>query len=222
MRKGKGFREPRRRGFDDDEPFSRETRGMRPPGGRPFGDFPRDTTPVEGPTSEATVKWFNPEKGFGFAELADGSGDAFIHVAAVQAAGLETIQPGAKLKVIVGQGAKGPQITRLLEVDDSGVSQAPVRRPGAYGGGGGGGGGSHSRRTVDLSSAVEMVGTVKWFNTEKGFGFVACDDGGKDVFLHISVLERSGLGNLAEGQRVAMGVVDTPKGREAVTIASAG
>lgn len=214
MRKGKGFREPRRRGFDDDEPFSRETRGMRP-AGRPFGDFPRDASPVEGPTAEATVKWFNPEKGFGFAELADGSGDAFIHVAAVQAAGLETIQPGAKLKVMVGQGAKGPQITRLLEVDDSGVSQAAVRRP-AHGGAG------HSRRTVDPSTAVDMVGTVKWFNTEKGFGFVACDDGGKDVFLHISVLERSGLGNLAEGQRVAMGVVDTPKGREAVTIASAG
>jgi len=215
MRKGKGFREPRRRGFDDDEPFSRETRGMRP-AGRPFGDFPRDASPVEGPTAEATVKWFNPEKGFGFAELADGSGDAFIHVAAVQAAGLETIQPGAKLKVMVGQGAKGPQITRLLEVDDSGVSQAPARRP-AHGGGGG-----FSRRTVDPSTAVDMVGTVKWFNTEKGFGFVACDDGGKDVFLHISVLERSGLGNLAEGQRVSMGVVDTPKGREAVTIAAAG
>ena len=189
---------------------------MRPAAGRPFGDFPRDASPVEGPTAEATVKWFNPEKGFGFAELADGSGDAFIHVAAVQAAGLETIQPGAKLKVMVGQGAKGPQITRLLEVDDSGVSQAPARRP-AHGGGGG-----FSRRTVDPSTAVDMVGTVKWFNTEKGFGFVACDDGGKDVFLHISVLERSGLGNLAEGQRVSMGVVDTPKGREAVTIAAAG
>jgi CspA family cold shock protein len=214
MRKGKGFREPRRRGFDDDEPFSRETRGMRPPG-RPFGDLPRDTSPVEGPTSEATVKWFNPEKGFGFAELADGSGDAFIHVAAVQAAGLETIQPGAKLKVMVGQGAKGPQITRLLEVDDSGVAPAPARRP-AHGAAG------PSRRTVDPSTAVDMVGTVKWFNTEKGFGFIACDDGGKDVFLHISVLERSGLANLAEGQRVSMGVVDTPKGREAVTVASAG
>lgn len=214
MRKGKGFREPRRRGFDDDEPFSRETRGMRPPG-RPFGDLPRDTSPVEGPTSEATVKWFNPEKGFGFAELADGSGDAFIHVAAVQAAGLETIQPGAKLKVMVGQGAKGPQITRLLEVDDSGVAPAPPRRP-AHGAAG------PSRRTVDPSTAVDMVGTVKWFNSEKGFGFIACDDGGKDVFLHISVLERSGLANLAEGQRVSMGVVDTPKGREAVTVASAG
>jgi len=214
MRKGKGFREPRRRGFDDDEPFSRETKGLRP--ARPFGEAPRDATPMDGPSVEATVKWFNPEKGFGFAELADGSGDAFIHVAAVQAAGLETIQPGAKLKVQVGQGAKGPQITRLLEVDDSGVSQAPPRRAAGPGGGPGG-----SRRTADLSSAVEMVGTVKWFNTEKGFGFVACDDGGKDVFLHISVLERSGIGSLPEGQRVAMGVVDTPKGREAVTIALA-
>ena len=186
------------------------------PAGRPFGDLPRDTSPVEGPTAEATVKWFNPEKGFGFAELADGSGDAFIHVAAVQAAGLDTIQPGAKLKVMVGQGAKGPQITRLLEVDDSGVTQAPPRRPAP------GGGMGSPRRTVDPSTATEMVGTVKWFNTEKGFGFIACDDGGKDVFLHISVLERSGIANLAEGQRVSMGVVDTPKGREAVTVASAG
>lgn len=217
MRKGKGFREPRRRGFDDDEPFSREpARGARP--ARPFGDVPRDTSPVEGPAAEATVKWFNPEKGFGFAELADGSGDAFIHVAAVQAAGLETIQPGAKLKVQVGQGAKGPQITRLLEVDESNIAQQPPRRPAA----GGGGGSGFSRRNADVSNAVSMIGTVKWFNSEKGFGFVACDDGGKDVFLHISVLERSGLANLAEGQRVSMGVVDTPKGREAVTIAPAG
>ena len=63
-----------------------------------------------------------------------------------------------------------------------------------------------------------MVGTVKWFNAEKGFGFVACDDGGKDVFLHVSVLERSGLAALGEGQAVTMRVVDTPKGREAVAI----
>jgi CspA family cold shock protein len=63
-----------------------------------------------------------------------------------------------------------------------------------------------------------MVGTVKWFNADKGFGFVACDDGGKDVFLHVSVLQKSRVAQLAEGQRVAMGVVDTPKGREAVSI----
>jgi|APTNR8051073442_1049403.scaffolds.fasta_scaffold12189_1 CspA family cold shock protein len=216
MRKGKGFREPRRRGFDDDEPFSRETRGMRP-ATRPFGDVSRDAAPVDTPVIEATVKWFNPEKGFGFAELADGSGDAFMHVAALQAAGYETVQPGAKLKVQVSQGAKGPQITRLLEVDETTAVAPPPRRPGGHTGGPG-----QSRRTADPSTAVEMVGTVKWFNAEKGFGFIACDDGGKDVFLHVSVLGRSGLSSLAEGQRVSMGVVDTPKGREAVTVSIAG
>ena len=218
IRKGKGFREPRRRGFDDDEPFAREVRGLRP--ARPFGDVSREPAAATGPVVEATVKWFNAEKGFGFAELADGSGDAFLHIAAVQAAGRESVQPGAKLRVQVTQGAKGPQITRLIEVDETNIV-APPRRSGP-GGGGGGGGAAGGRRTADPSTAVEMVGTVKWFNAEKGFGFVACDDGGKDVFLHVSVLGRSGLTNLAEGQRVSMGVVDTPKGREAVSVALAG
>ncbi len=62
---------------------------------------------------------------------------------------------------------------------------------------------------------------MKWFNGEKGFGFVTVGDGGKDVFLHISVLERAQLTQLAEGQRVSMRVVDTPKGREAISIALA-
>jgi CspA family cold shock protein len=47
------------------------------------------------------------------------------------------------------------------------------------------------------------VGTVKWFNPTKGYGFIAPDDGQKDVFVHISAVERSGLGSLREGQRVS-------------------
>lgn len=46
------------------------------------------------------------------------------------------------------------------------------------------------------------VGTVKWFNTEKGYGFIQPDNGDKDVFVHISAVERSGLGTLKEGQKV--------------------
>ena len=46
-------------------------------------------------------------------------------------------------------------------------------------------------------------GTVKWFNSQKGFGFIQPDDGSKDVFVHISAVERSGMGNLVEGQRVS-------------------
>jgi CspA family cold shock protein len=47
------------------------------------------------------------------------------------------------------------------------------------------------------------IGTVKWFNTQKGYGFIQPEDGSKDVFVHISAVERSGLGNLVEGQRIS-------------------
>jgi CspA family cold shock protein len=50
------------------------------------------------------------------------------------------------------------------------------------------------------------IGTVKWFNAQKGFGFIQPDDGGKDVFVHISAVERSGIGNLSEGQKVSFDV----------------
>jgi CspA family cold shock protein len=46
------------------------------------------------------------------------------------------------------------------------------------------------------------TGTVKWFNTQKGYGFIEPSDGGKDVFVHISALERAGLDTLSEGQKV--------------------
>jgi cold shock protein len=50
-------------------------------------------------------------------------------------------------------------------------------------------------------------GTVKWFNTEKGFGFIAPDDGGKDAFVHISAVERAGIGELREGDKVSFELV---------------
>ena len=65
-------------------------------------------------------------------------------------------------------------------------------------------------------------GTVKWFNTTKGFGFIAPANGGKDVFVHVSVLNRAGLQTLAEGEKVMMKVVVTQKGREAISISPGG
>ena len=50
-------------------------------------------------------------------------------------------------------------------------------------------------------------GTVKWFNGQKGFGFIQPDDGGKDVFVHISAVERAGMGTLVEGQKVSYEVI---------------
>ena len=51
------------------------------------------------------------------------------------------------------------------------------------------------------------VGTVKWFNAQKGYGFIQPDDGGKDVFVHISAVERAGLGSLNEGQKIRFDLV---------------
>lgn len=51
------------------------------------------------------------------------------------------------------------------------------------------------------------TGTVKWFNTQKGFGFIQPEDGGTDVFVHISAVERAGLGTLNEGQKVSFDLV---------------
>ncbi len=59
------------------------------------------------------------------------------------------------------------------------------------------------------------TGTVKWFNTTKGFGFIAPDDGGKDVFVHISAVERAGLGSLVEGQRVEYELQPGRNGKQA-------
>ena len=181
---------------------------------RSFGGPParQASAPASGPTVDATVKWFNGEKGFGFAELADGTGDAFLHIAVLQAAGQDAVEPGTKLKVQVGQGQKGRQITAVLEVDRS-TAAAPQPRRADRGSAPSGRG-----HQFDESSAVELSGTVKWFNGEKGFGFVVTEDGGKDVFVHISVLEKAGMRALAEGQRIAMRVVQTPKGREAISV----
>ena len=238
MGKGKDFRPPRRRGgFDDDMMPSFDIRPERP--ARSFGGpSPYDSAPPAGPVVEATVSWFNPEKGFGFTALTDGSGDAFLHIGQLQAVGRDSVPPGATLKVQVAQGAKGKQVVKVLEVDETTATpQAPRGpRPGGFGGdrgprpggfgsdrGGFGGGGGFGaprppRRSVDTSSATPLDGTVKWFNPEKGFGFVAGEDGGKDVFVHISVLQSAGMGPLTDGQRVAMKIVETPKGREAVEI----
>ena len=160
----------------------------------------------------AVAKWFSPDKGFGFVELADGSGDAFLHVAVLQAAGHDAVEPETKLSVQVGQGQKGRQVTAVLSVEAStgGAPRAPARpspRPS-----------SDRRGRPDPATAVDIEGTVKWFNPDKGFGFVVCEDGGKDVFVHISVVERAGLRGLDEGQRLAMKVVVTQKGREATAV----
>jgi CspA family cold shock protein len=60
-------------------------------------------------------------------------------------------------------------------------------------------------------------GTVKWFNSQKGYGFIQPSDGSKDVFVHISAVERAGLGNLSEGQKVSFDLERGQQGKLSAT-----
>ncbi|MGH7013852.1 MAG: cold-shock protein [Stellaceae bacterium] len=61
------------------------------------------------------------------------------------------------------------------------------------------------------------IGTVKWFNAQKGYGFIAPESGGKDVFVHISAIERAGIGSLNEGQKVSFDLEQSQQGRTSAT-----
>jgi CspA family cold shock protein len=204
------------------------------------------TMPAGDGMMRATVKWFNSAKGFGFVTPADGSAEAFLHLSALKQAGYESIGEGASVTVEVGSGAKGRQVLRVLEVDQSTAQpSAPRARPAyaersnsaaGWGGGyererggersGSGSGwgdrGSSERASyqapVDLSNAESLDGVVKWFSGLKGYGFVQPNGGGKDVFVHITVLRNAGLQSLSPGQPVRMKVVTARKGPEAVTV----
>ena len=163
----------------------------------------------------ATVKWFNADKGFGFVEV-DGGAEAFLHIRPVEAAGHTSLPDGARLTVRIGQGQKGPQVTEVVDVDLSTATPRPARAPRPSSGGGGG---DRDYNSAPLSE--EQQGVVKWYNPDKGFGFIALDSGGKDVFVHATALERSGLARVAEGQRVIVQVAQGQKGVEARTIREA-
>ena len=113
---------------------------------------------------------------------------------------------GTRIKVRISQGQKGPQVAEVIEVD---ASTAQVARPPSF---------RSSSPRPDAGPTEECLGSVKWYNAHKGFGFIGQDSGGKDVFVHAKTLERGGLSGLTEGQRVRMQIGQGQKGPEARSI----
>jgi cold shock protein len=195
------FRHSRRRDFDADTYPQPRAFGTRPRFSQPRFEAP------SGPPVHGVVKWFNPDKGFGFVELSDGSGDAFLHGSVLAQSGINAVQPGETVEVRVGPGHKGPHITEIISVDSSTAVPATPRSNFV----------ATTSNGSSSDSSIDETGTVKWFNVEKGYGFISLDRG-NDVFVHISALERSRLTSLAEGQLVIVDVVEGRKGLEAARV----
>jgi CspA family cold shock protein len=153
---------------------------------------------------DAEVLWFNAAKGFGFVKLPDGA-EAYLHIRVVEAAGRTDLPEGTQLKVTVEDAPRGRQVVKVLDIQDQ-RPKAPTSVRQLDG------------RTDGSDGALETEGTVKWYNSEKGFGFISPDNGEKDVFVHATALGRSGLSTLEEGQRVVFQSGEGKKGKEVRSI----
>ncbi len=168
------------------------------PGGGAGGGMPPQVV-GEG---KGVVKFFNPQKGFGFIVRDDAGEDVFVHISAVEQASLTDLADGQPLEfTLVDRGGRISATNLRIDGEPMEVvrSGAPAPRDGAPGGfGAGAGDRSGPQRQL---TGEKSQGTVKFFNAMKGFGFISRDDGQPDAFVHISAVERAGLPTINEGDR---------------------
>ncbi len=134
---------------------------------------------------QGTVRWFDPDRGFGFLAPEDGSTDLFVHASEILADGAtRLLREGQAVEFDVGEGERGPQARRV-------------------------------RVTGDLApdAPVGVLGTMAWYEPGKGYGFATPDGGGPEVFVHSSAIVGGGV--VSAGQRVAFLVAEGERGLQA-------
>ena len=155
---------------------------------------------------KGVVKFFNPQKGFGFVVRDDGGEDVFVHISAVEQAGLTDLADGQPLEfTLVDRGGRISATNLRIEGEPMAVER----------GGGGGAGASGDRGPQRQLTGEKASGTVKFFNAMKGFGFIQRDDGQPDAFVHISAVERAGMPTLNEGDRLEFELEVDRRGKHA-------
>jgi CspA family cold shock protein len=167
------------------------------------------TPPGDGERLSGKIKWFNRSKGFGFIVPDDGASDVFLPLAVLERSGYSEAPDGANITFEWAQGPKGRAATQILALDTSTTTPHPPRdsRPPRH------------DRPEEASGPTESVdGVVKWYDPARGFGFILPNDGGKDVFVHVTALRRAGIDELQPGQSVRMQVAEARRGREAAEI----
>jgi len=146
---------------------------------------------------KGVVKFFNPQKGFGFIVRDDGGDDVFVHISAVEQAGLTDLADGQPLEfTLVDRGGKVSATNLRIEGEPIAVERAE----------------SSPQRQL---TGEKAQGTVKFFNSMKGFGFIQRDDGQPDAFVHISAVERAGIPTLNEGDRLSFELEVDRRGKHA-------
>lgn len=177
-------------------------------GGGGFNRGPRPQMPAQ-VVGEGTgvVKFFNADKGFGFVARDDGGEDVFVHISAVEQAGLTGLASNQTLAFTLVDRNGRISATDLKITGEHLAADAPAEKP------------QRARRQL---TGERASGEVKFFNSSKGFGFIKRDDGGADCFVHISAVERAGMHALNEGDRVDFDIEVDDRGKYSAVNLAAG
>ncbi len=195
-------------------------------GGGGFSGGGRGMPPQVVGEGTGVVKFFNAQKGFGFVVRDDGGEDVFVHISAVEQAGMSALAEGQPLGfTLVDRGGRISATELKIDGEPMAVSERAPREPreGGFGdrgprpGGAGGAGGAPQRQLT----GEKATGTVKFFNAMKGFGFIQRDDGQPDAFVHISAVERAGMSTLNEGDKLQFELEVDRRGKYAAVNLSA-
>lgn len=151
------------------------------------------------------IKWFDNAKGYGFLVCDDSSAqEVLIHASVLKLSGYSTISAGAFVECLARTTERGLSCMKILSVD---MSQClnPLEAP------------VSTREKVVATSSYERA-IVKWFNTEKGFGFVSRGEGTDDIFIHMETLRRFNILQLLPGQVILVRYGQSGKGLMATEI----
>lgn len=160
----------------------------------------------ENKTVTGRIKWFDPAKGFGFVVTDDAGPDILLHANVLRNYGQGSVAEAATLTIVTQATERGLQAVEVLEIIPPKADTTTTL------------GDMEEFTPEDIARHAIVPARVKWFDKGKGFGFANAFGDSRDVFVHIEVLRRSGLADLATGEAIGMRTMEGKRGLMAIDI----